>query len=127
MKQKLVWLLLLLAPMMIVVAGTNGPEVITFEANKGTVTFKHREHQDRIGTDKCNACHHTGKADGSDAKKCTECHAKQDVEKDGKMVPSLKNAKHKRCKGCHREQQKGPTKCDGCHAKPGASTGAAQP
>ncbi len=117
MKKNLIWFLMLLVPMAVVVAATNGPEVIKFEAKKGTVTFPHREHQNRIGADKCNTCHHTAKPDGSDAQKCTDCHTKQDVEKDGKVIPSLKNAKHKRCKGCHREQQKGPTKCDGCHAK----------
>ncbi len=128
MRHKLVWLLMLLVPMMAVVAATNnGPEVVTFEAKKGTVTFKHREHQKRIGADKCNTCHHTAQADGTGAEKCSKCHSKQTVEKDGKVIPSLKNSKHKRCKGCHKENQKGPTKCDGCHATPAAAEGATQP
>ena len=114
MKSKALLIVLFALPVFALAAGA-GQEVVTFEASKGNVTFKHRAHQDRVGADKCNTCHHTSKADGSDVQKCDAGHPKENVEKDGKTIPSEKNARHKKCKGCHKTEQKGPTKCDECH------------
>ena len=73
-------------------AANNGAEVITFENSKGTVTFQHKAHQERLGD-------------------CAKCHegtpAKFEVTKD---------YGHKTCKACHKKTA-GPTKCSACHVK----------
>ncbi len=98
------------------------PDVVTLTPKKGTVTLKHKAHSDRLGG-KCDTCHHTSKPDGSDAKKCKECHKKDKSKMDGKDVPKLKKALHGKCQGCHKETKKagkpsGPTKkCKECHKK----------
>ncbi len=97
-----------------------GPkDVVVLTPKKGNVTFKHKEHNDRLGANQCKTCHHKNKDDGSDAKKCRDCHKKK---KDGDK-PKLKKAMHKRCQGCHKTEKKagkpaGPTrKCKECHKK----------
>ena len=68
-------------------------DVMTFENTKGTITFNHKAHQEKLGGD------------------CSKCHAgtpgKFEVNKD---------FGHNTCKACHKEMN-GPTKCDGCHKK----------
>ena len=81
----------------------NGPEVIKLPAKMGTVTFPHKEPQDRIGD--CKTCHHKGVEAGA----CRTCH-------DGTKAPKFKNAAHKRCKGCHKEKGVS-TSCKTCHKK----------
>ena len=77
----------------IAVAANTGPEVMTFENKKGTITFQHKAHQERLDGD------------------CAKCHegtpAKFEVDK---------NFGHKTCKACHKKMS-GPTKCNECHAK----------
>ncbi|MBI5528434.1 MAG: cytochrome c3 family protein [Deltaproteobacteria bacterium] len=91
----------------------------TFDAKNGKVTFNHKAHADKVGQGKCNTCHHSSKGDGSDAKGCKECHKAEKGEKDGKEVPAMKDAAHKKCKGCHEKdaEKKAPTKCTDCHKK----------
>ena len=71
------------------------------------------------GDKKCNACHHSAKADGSDAKACSACHKDKAETKDGKKIISGKDALHKTCKDCHKKDKakKAPTKCNECHKK----------
>jgi hypothetical protein len=64
----------------------------TYENKKGTVTFNHKAHQEKLGD-------------------CAKCHegepAKIEVDKD---------FGHNTCKACHKEMN-GPTKCNDCHKK----------
>ncbi len=87
-----------------VVTADTGPEVIKLPASMGEVTFQHKAHQDRV--DDCTTCHHQGVEAGA----CRSCH-------DGTTAPKAKDVFHKRCKGCHKENKSGPTKCSGCHVK----------
>jgi hypothetical protein len=67
-------------------------DMVTYENKKGTVTFNHKEHGEKM---ECTACH-----EGTPAK----------IEID-------KAAAHgDSCKGCHKEKG-GPTKCNDCHEK----------
>jgi len=116
-----VWIVLI--AFVIMVAGTvtaaDAPASKTYKSKKGDVTFNHAEHVKRAGAKKCNVCHHTAKADGSDVKACGTCHKAKDETKDGKKVMSSKNAFHKSCKACHKKDKskKAPTKCKDCHIK----------
>jgi cytochrome c553 len=76
------------------IAAAQGPPTLTLKASMGNVTFPHKAHQSRM--------------------KCTTCHQS---EKGGKIEGFGKDWAHKTCKGCHQEQGKGPTKCNGCHKK----------
>ena len=68
------------------------PETITLEAKSGKVTFPHKAHA---------------------AKGCKTCHEGAP----GKIAGFGKDKAHALCKGCHEEQGKGPSKCDGCHRR----------
>jgi len=92
-------------------------DTIVFEAPNGKVTFDHKKHSETLKID-CVKCHHTWKAGETSGKKCTECHK---AAAEGK-TPSMKDAAHKDCKGCHDELKKagkpaGPTMCTQCHVK----------
>jgi len=83
----------------------NGPADITLEGGKmGQIAFGHAAHQAKV-TD-CTTCHHKG----LDAGKCTSCHGADAA------APKAKDAFHKQCQGCHKEQG-GPTGCKDCHKK----------
>ena len=77
----------------IAVAANTGAEVMTFENKKGTITFPHKAHQEKLGGD-CSKCH-----EGTPGKFGVD-----------------KNFGHKTCKTCHKKMD-GPTKCNGCHKK----------
>ncbi|MEA3544605.1 MAG: cytochrome c3 family protein [Thermodesulfobacteriota bacterium] len=92
----------------VAVAQDKGPAVIKMDkAKTGVVTFDHAKHQ--VDAPDCAACHHT---DGFE--KCSSCHRKSDSKED---VKKYKKAIHDNCKGCHKKEGKGPTKCKGCHVK----------
>jgi hypothetical protein len=61
----------------------------------GTVTIDHRAHLARRAS--CKTCHGAGVVT--------------------KLVFTPKLA-HQRCVGCHEEQARGPTRCQGCHVRP---------
>ena len=116
-KNRIVMLVVLVLTFAFVaVAFAAAKDSYTFDAKNGKVTFNHKAHATKA---KCNVCHHTAKVDGSDAKVCTECHKAEKGDKDGKEVPSMKDAAHKKCKGCHEKdaEKKAPTKCNDCHKK----------
>lgn len=82
--------------------------------------FVHDEHNEKAALDECNACHHVYDENGelledesSEDRKCSECHG---LKKSGRL-PSLMNAFHKNCKGCHMEKKAGPIMCGECHKK----------
>ena len=71
----------------------------------------------------CVTCHHTqedlSKDNADQAKPCSECHLEPedpDTPKCSEM--SLKkNHFHINCVDCHKEQEKGPAKCNDCHPR----------
>ena len=77
----------------IAIAADMGPEVMTFENSKGTITFPHKAHQDKLSGD------------------CTKCH-----EGTPGKFEVTKDFGHKTCKTCHKDMG-APTKCSGCHVK----------
>ncbi len=91
-------------------------DVITFDVPYGKVTFNHKKHVDLKY--ECTKCHHTWKKGETTGKLCVDCHK---AKAEGK-TPSMKEAAHKDCKGCHDEAKKankpaGPTACTQCHVK----------
>ncbi|MCL5966293.1 MAG: cytochrome c family protein [Deltaproteobacteria bacterium] len=92
------------------VISAEAPEKITIDhvkKEKAAVVFPHKAHADRIKN--CQECHHKN-AKGKE-EKCFDCHK---AKKEGD-APPLKEVVHKKCKGCHQKEKKGPTKCAGCH------------
>ncbi len=94
-------------------------QVLNFKTMMGTVTFSHQAHVDRA-PDGCVTCHHKTKA-GETPKPCSACHDKKKPE--GKKL-KLKDAVHKTCWGCHKEnldagKKGGPIKkdCKVCHVR----------
>jgi len=90
---------------------------IVFEASNGKVTFTHKNHNEILKIE-CLKCHHSWKQDETTGKLCRECH--KAATEGG--TPSLKDASHKNCRGCHDEAKKankaaGPTGCTQCHVK----------
>lgn len=90
---------------------------IVFDVPYGRVTFNHNKHSDALKIH-CLRCHHTWRRNETAGKKCVECHQ---ASAEGK-TPSVKDAFHITCKGCHDEAGKankltGPTMCTGCHVK----------
>jgi len=91
------------------------------QAKQAPVTFPHAKHATEL-VKSCDTCHHTN--EGMTAKSdvqpqaCSECHL--DPEGD---VPSMrqmslkKNPFHITCINCHKEETKGPSKCNECHVK----------
>jgi len=82
-------------------------------ATKSPVKFSHKGH----AAIECKVCHHKGDT----PQKCTTagCHDSTDA-KDKTSEKSFYKAFHdfqseRSCLGCHKKQQKGPTKCLDCH------------
>jgi len=89
------------------------PATVTIDkaaAKKSAVTFDHAKHS---GTIDCLKCHH--KAENKDVVKgCFECHGVDSAATD--PASSKKdNPFHALCKGCHKAEGQGPTKCKECH------------
>jgi len=87
-----------------------------YKDKKTPVTFNHKRHS----TDyKCEQCHHKAAPDGNKNPTCGTCHKAEKVDK----TPSLKDAFHDQCQGCHKEKakadptmkDKAPTTCAKCH------------
>ncbi len=82
------------------------------------VKFLHEEHNEKAGIDDCTECHHVwenGKKledESSEDRECSECHMEN-----GKTRMDLIKAYHDNCKGCHKENKKGPVMCGECHKK----------
>lgn len=67
-------------------------DTVTYENKKGTVTFNHKAHGEKMD---CTACH-----EGTPAK----------------IAIDKKAAHGDACKSCHKKDG-GPTKCNDCHKK----------
>ncbi len=90
------------------------PDKVVLNAKPGNVTFPHKTHVETLKI-ACATCHHTMK-EGETPAKCTTCHGV-----DAK-APKAQDAFHKKCQGCHKEQNEkakknAPTKCTQCHVK----------
>lgn len=105
-------------------AATQPPdEVVIDEAadKRAPVTFPHAKHVETV--DDCTACHHTSEGltatSGQEVATCVSCHLDpEEAGTPGMREMSLKkNPFHAGCIDCHKEQAKGPTKCDECHPK----------
>ncbi|MBW2262723.1 MAG: cytochrome c3 family protein [Deltaproteobacteria bacterium] len=88
-----------------------GPATIVLAegSKQGTITFGHKEHEDRLD---CMKCHHEMEDAQGEARSCHDCHNPQAVDTFG-----AKKAFHLQCLGCHKQEKKGPAKCAGCHQK----------
>lgn len=70
------------------------PEVVSYEASMGTVTFNHANHAGRLD--------------------CSKCHTTDPPQK----IAINKEVAHALCRGCHQQSGgKAPTACTGCHKK----------
>jgi hypothetical protein len=93
-----------------------GPEIITFEAELGPVTFPHRRHQQQL-KNSCVQCHHKGSEKDNH---CRHCHKRKIETKEGEPV-SFFDVKMKLCRGCHQQLRdnemstKAPIHCTECH------------
>ena len=87
---------LVLIMMILAFVGVNvaiAADTVTYENKKGTVTFNHKAHGEKLGD-------------------CAKCH-----EGEPAKIAVDKNAAHgATCKDCHKEMN-GPTKCNDCHKK----------
>ncbi len=92
------------------------PFVNTYEDIYGPVRFMHGAHAKTLN-ENCVICHHYSPKDSPNKiLPCRACH--QDAfnpEHAGRI--GLKAAYHQRCIGCHKQRQKGPIGCTGCHLK----------
>lgn len=77
------------------------------KATMPPVKFAHLKHSDEYQV-ACKTCHH---AEG-ESEDCMSCHG---AKKGPDGEPSFKDAMHKACTGCHKEEKKGPTVCNKCH------------
>ena len=80
----------------------------------GQVKFDHKKHSETLKV-ACEKCHHElkGKKPGEVPKGCATCHK---AKAEGK-TPSAKDAFHKDCQECHKQDKakKAPTTCTKCH------------
>jgi hypothetical protein len=125
MKFRLLWigtLATLLFVGALVVAGTAPDEIILDGCGekKSAVAFPHAAH---LELTECTTCHHTAEGltadSGTEVKSCKSCHLNpEDAATPSCSEMSLsKNPYHKLCISCHKEQAKGPAKCNDCHPK----------
>ena len=94
----------------------DAPKQITIDkvaAKKSGVTFNHETHAADID---CLKCHHKAASKDAIDKGCFDCHG-SDAAANDPTSSKKDNPFHITCKGCHKEQAKGPTKCGECHPK----------
>jgi hypothetical protein len=117
-------LIVLFAVTFAVGAAVKPPDEVVIDAaqaKKSAVTFPHADHVERLPD--CTTCHHTSEgltaSSGQEVASCTSCHLDPEkAETPGMREMSLKkNPFHMVCIDCHKEETKGPTKCDDCHPK----------
>ncbi|UCG38948.1 MAG: cytochrome c3 family protein [bacterium] len=86
------------------------PAQIMIDKGKDTKSGVNFDHAKHSGTIDCFKCHHGAKAK-EEIKSCFDCHGKD------ASAPTVKDAFHKLCRDCHKEQGQGPTKCKECHVE----------
>lgn len=117
------WAAMLIAVAVVAVAH-HGPETAVLDDaadKKGPVTFPHAAHVEAVAD--CSTCHHTMEGltaeSDQDVKPCAACHL--DPEEAGtpsiRQMSMSKNPYHMSCIGCHKDEGKGPTKCNDCHGE----------
>lgn len=78
------------------------------------VLFNHKLHAKRFD---CSRCHHDYDANlnnrSPEGQPCDSCHQ---AKAQGAM-PSLKDAFHRECLGCHKTMKAGPVSCGACHIR----------
>jgi Class III cytochrome C family len=102
------------------------------KGRRGVVFFDHRGHESVINADAdwphkaqkgaaCSGCHHTVNARGvPQLYKCNVCHHRKEGDprnpknRDFDEVMA-ERAFHDSCIECHRDSNKGPVTCSGCH------------
>ncbi len=94
----------------------DSPVIRKTEDHYGPVRFMHTKHA--VVIKDCALCHHYRPLDeaASETVRCSACH-QQSFQKDHPERLGLKAAYHQQCMGCHREMNKGPIDCAGCHRK----------
>jgi len=85
------------------------PVRIMFQSKAGKVLFTHSVHVDDYTQD-CLDCHHNIESD--ETYNCSDCHEETGDED----FPSITDAFHAQCKGCHEELDSGPVECNSCHS-----------
>jgi len=81
--------------------------------------FAHDEHNEMAAIEDCAECHHLYEDgqlvedESSEDQYCADCHG---LKPEG-SVPSLLQAFHVNCKGCHLERDAGPIMCGECHVR----------
>jgi hypothetical protein len=85
------------------------------EHQRPLVVFNHKLHAENKFD--CIRCHHDFDAylnnRGGEGQTCDSCH-KKEADDD---QPSLKDALHSQCKGCHENMKSGPVTCGECHVR----------
>jgi len=94
----------------------DSPIIRQTEDHYGPVRFMHAKHA--VVVKDCALCHHYRPLDeaASETVRCSACH-QQPFQKDHLERIGLKAAYHQQCVNCHREMNKGPIDCVGCHTK----------
>ena len=94
----------------------DNPIIRKTEDHYGPVRFMHAKHA-FVAKD-CALCHHYRPLDESalETTRCSACH-QEPFQKDHPERLGLKAAYHQQCMGCHRQMNKGPVDCAGCHRK----------
>jgi hypothetical protein len=87
----------------------NGAAQIDISASRGTVSFPHHQHQEKVMD--CNICHTLFPQ---------EANAINKLKADGRLKP--KQVMNKLCINCHRAEKNagkagGPTICSQCHSR----------
>jgi hypothetical protein len=82
----------------------------------GPVRFMHSKHAATLND--CSVCHHARPTDEKalETTRCSACH-QEAFKPDHPERIGLKAAYHLNCIECHKEMNKGPADCIGCHRK----------
>ncbi len=107
------------------------PIRLMFKTSTGKVLFQHKIHtvpsgygascfdchhhpeDDESAIRSCGDCHGVGDDAGQALETCMECHDSDEIE-DYEMV-KRSDAFHSQCIDCHKDFEKGPAECSGCH------------
>jgi hypothetical protein len=94
----------------------DSPIIRKTEDHYGPVRFMHAKHAGAVKD--CALCHHYRPVDEAamETTRCSACH-QEPFQKDYPERLGLKAAYHQQCMGCHKEMDKGPIDCAGCHRK----------
>ncbi len=94
----------------------DSPVIKKLEDHYEPVRFMHSKHAAQIQD--CALCHHYRPLDesASETTRCSACH-QEPFRQDHPERLGLKAAYHQQCIDCHRDMDKGPIDCIGCHTK----------